>query len=110
MACNTCETSFKTMTSAVVYIVKSGTTALLYVQNQGRNILHLRRIVVCSSSGSTFYLRPPPSGIAWSGPEYLEPGSTSLYYSWTPTAGSVVQAQAEYIEIDGRSRSCSEQF
>ena len=110
MACNTCETSFKSMTSAVVSIVKSGTTALLYVQNQGRNILHLRRIVVCSSAGSTFYLRPPPSGISWSGPEYLEPGATSLYYSWTPTAGSVVQAQAEYIEIDGRSRSCSEQF
>ena len=46
MACNTCETSFKSMTSAVVSIVKSGTTALFYVQNQGRNILHLRRIVV----------------------------------------------------------------
>jgi hypothetical protein len=110
MACNTCETSFKSMTSAVVSIVKSGTTALLYVQNQGRNILQLRRIVVCSTAGNTFYLRPAPSGITWSGPEYLEPGGTSLYYSWTPTAGSVVQAQAEYIEIDGRSRSCSEQF
>lgn len=110
MACNTCETSFRSMTSAVVTIVKSGTTALLYVQNQGRNILHLRRIVVCSTSGSTFYLRPAPSGITWSGPEYLEPGATSLYYNWTPPAGSVVQAQAEYTEIDGRSRSCSEQF
>jgi hypothetical protein len=110
MACNTCETSFRSATSVVVSIVKSGTTAILYVQNQGRNIVHLRRIIVCSSSGSTFYLRPAPSGITWSGPEYLEPGSTVSYYNWTPTAGSVVQAQAEYTEIDGRSRSCSEQF
>ena len=110
MACNTCETSFKSMTSVAVSITKSGTTAILYVTNQGRNIIHLRRIVVCSSSGSTFYLRPAPSGITWSGPEYLEPGTTASYYSWTPTAGSEVQAQAEYIEIDGRSRSCSEQF
>jgi hypothetical protein len=110
MACNTCETSFKSATSVVVSIVKSGSNALLYVQNQGRNIIHLRRIVVCSTSGSTFYLRPAPSGISWSGPEYLEPGTTALYYNWTPTAGSEVQAQAEYIEIDGRSRSCSEQF
>lgn len=110
MACNTCETSFRSATSVVVYITRSGTTALLYVQNQGRNIVHLRRIIVCSTSGSTFYLRPAPAGITWSGPEYLEPGATSLYYSWTPTAGSEVQAQAEYIEIDGRSRSCSETF
>ena len=110
MACNSCETSFKSATSVVVFIVKSGTTAFLYVNNQGRNIVHLRRIIVCSSSGSTFYLRPAPSGITWSGPEYLEPGITSLYYNWTPTAGSDVQAQAEYTEIDGRSRSCSEQF
>ncbi|HEX6372558.1 MAG TPA: hypothetical protein VF006_26795 [Longimicrobium sp.] len=110
MACNTCETSFKAATSVVVSIVKSGTTALLYVQNQGRNIVHLRRILLCTTSGSTFYLRPPPSGISWSGPEYLEPGMMSLYYSFTPPAGSAVQAQAEYIEIDGRSRSCAEQF
>lgn len=113
MACNPCENNFKAATSVVVSIVKSGSNALLYVHNQGRNIAHLRRILLCytSSSGTgTLYLRPPPAGISWSGPEYLEPGGTSLYYNFTPPAGSVVQAQAEYVEIDGRSRSCSEQF
>lgn len=110
MACNTCETSFQSATSVVVSVVKSGTTALIYVQNQGRNIVHMRRIILCTTSGSTFYLRPPPSGISWSGPEYLEQGATVLYYSFTPPAGSEVQAQAEYIEITGRSRSCSERF
>jgi hypothetical protein len=110
MACNTCETNFRTATSVVVSITRVGTTANLYVQNQGRNIVHLRRIIVCSTSGSTFYLRPAPAGISWNGAEYLEPGATLLYYSWTPAAGSEVQAQAEYTEIDGRSRSCSEAF
>ena len=109
MPCNPCETSFQSACTVVVSIVKSGTTALVYVQNQGRNIVHLRRILLCYGSG-TLYLRPPPGGIAWSGPEYLEPGMTNLYYSFTPPAGSTVQAQAEYVEITGRSRSCAEQF
>lgn len=109
MACSSCENGFNTTQSVVVSIVKSGTTALLYVQNQGRNIVHLRRILLCYGNGTT-YLRPPPSPVSWSGPEYLEPFTTSLYYSFTPPAGSVVQAQAEYVEISSRSRSCAEQF
>jgi len=111
MACNPCETSFKSATSVVVSIVKSGTTALVYVQNQGRNIVQLRRILLCYGAGGTLYLRPPPDSISWSYPSaFLEPGITALFYSFTPPAGSAVQAQAEYIEIEARSRSCSEQF
>ena len=107
MACNACETQFQTYQSVVVSIVKSGTNALLYVQNQGRNIVHLRRILLCSAGVSTLFLRPPPSPISWSGPEYLEAGTTSLYYTLSGvTAGTIVQAQAEYVEIEGRSRSC----
>lgn len=110
MACNPCETSFQGSQAVVVSIVKSGTNALLYVQNQGRNIVHLRRILLCYSSGtgsSILFLRPAPSGITWSGPEYLEAGSTSLYYTLSGVpAGNFVQAQAEYVEIAGRSRSC----
>ena len=110
MACNSCETSFQSMTSVVVSIIKSGTTAQVFVTNQGRSIAHMRRIVVCTSAGTTLFLRPPPMGISWSGPEYLEPGFGASYFSFTPPAGSTVQAQAEYVEISGRSRSCSEQF
>ena len=110
MPCNPCETSFQSASTVVVSIVKSGTNALVYVQNQGRNIVHLRRILLCYGGGGTLYLRPPPAGISWSGPEYLEPGMMNLYYSFTPPAGSTVQAQAEYVELTGRSRSCTEQF
>ena len=111
MACNSCESSFQGAQTIVVSVVKSGTNALLYVQNQGRNIVQLRRILLCSTSGggtSTLYLRPPPDPISWSYPSaFLEPGIMALYYTLgSVAAGSIVQAQAEYIELEGRSRSC----
>ncbi|HEX8152652.1 MAG TPA: hypothetical protein VF698_05980 [Thermoanaerobaculia bacterium] len=96
----------------VVSIVKSGTTALLYVQNQGRNIALIRRIVLCyqtpGGGSGLLFLRAAPDGISWIYPStYIEPGLTALYYQLTNLpAGTLVQAQAEYIEIDGRSRSC----
>jgi len=115
MACNACETNFQGALSLVVSITKSGTSALLYLGNQGRNILLIRRILLCQTSGggsSTYYLRPPPDPISWTYPSsYLEPGITALYYSLTNVpAGAIVQAQAEYIEIEGRSRSCPANF
>lgn len=112
MACNTCETNFQGSQSIVVSILKSGANALLYVQNQGRNIVLIRRILLCyappGGGYGVLYLRAAPDGISWTYPStYLEPGITALYYTLTPPTGSVVQAHAEYIEIEGRSRSCS---
>lgn len=111
MACNSCESHFQGAQTIVVSVVKSGTNALLYVQNRGRNVVHLRRILLCRTLGNrmtTFYLRPPPDGISWSYPRaFLEPGLPQLFYTWSsvPT-GSIVQAQAEYVEIEARGRSC----
>lgn len=115
MACNNCETSFQGTQTLVVSVSKSGTSALLYVGNQGRNIVHLRRIILCmtSSGGQTLlFLRPPPSGISWTYPsDYIEPGLTALYYIWNNIpAGAIVQAQAEYVEFEARSRSCPANF
>lgn len=111
MACNGCETTFQSNQSVVVSINRSGTTGNLYVQNQGRNIVLIRRILLCytTSTGSgVLYLRPPPDGIAWSYPSsYLEPGITAFYYSLNVADVQFFQAQAEYIEIEGRSRSCA---
>jgi|GEM_PF-1408953 hypothetical protein len=113
MACNNCEAGFQGAQTIVVSIVKSGTNALLYVQNQGCNIVHLRRILLCyTSSGSgtgTLYLRASPDPISWSYPStFLEPGITALFYTLgSLPAGTIVQAQAEYVEIEGRSRSCA---
>ena len=115
MACNPCETTFQGTQSIVVSIQRSGTTALLYVANQGQNIALIRRILLSAAHGggaTTWYLRPPPDPITWLYPlAYLEPGITALYYRLTNVSpGTIVQAQAEYVEIECRSRSCPETF
>jgi hypothetical protein len=115
MACNSCETGFQSIMSLVLTIQRSGNTARLYLQNAGRNIVLIRRILLCrTDSGSTLtlFLRPPPDAITWTYPSgFLEPGISALYYTMNNvSAGSLVQAQAEYVEIDCRSRSCAESF
>lgn len=65
MTCNSCETSFQGAQTLVVSVTKSGANALLYVSNQGRNIVLIRRILLCSTSGTVLYLRAPPDGISW---------------------------------------------
>lgn len=110
MACNSCETSFQQTQSVVVSISRSGNTGTVYVQNQGKNIVLIRRILLCYTTGfgsGMVYLRPPPDGVAWSYPSsFLEPGITASFYSLTINDVRSFQAQAEYIEIEGRSRSC----
>ncbi|HJR75600.1 MAG TPA: hypothetical protein VJ805_01465 [Nitrospiraceae bacterium] len=116
MACNNCETGFQQYQTVVVSIQRSGTTASLYVQNQGRNIVRIRRIVLCYTrqgvGTTTLYLRPAPDPISWIYPSaFLETGLTALYYQLNNVAaGTIVQAQAEYMEVDGRSRSCPTTF
>jgi hypothetical protein len=114
MACNACETGFQSYQTLVVTIQKSGANALLYVGNQGRNIAHIRRILLCyqppGGGWGQLYLRPPPDGIPWIYPTaFLETGITALYYQLTGlAAGTIVQAQVEFVEVDGRIRSCPE--
>jgi hypothetical protein len=114
MACNSCENGFQDYQSIIVSIKKSGPKALLYVQNQGRNIVFIRRILLCytTSNGSgMLYLRPPPSPISWAYPSgFLETGITALYYELNASNAKIVQAQAEYVEFEGRSRSCQADF
>jgi hypothetical protein len=111
MTCNSCETTFQGSQSLVISVGASVTSAYLDVSNQGRNIVLIRRILLCASfAGGNFvlYLRPPPDPISWIYPSaYLEPGTGASFYVWHGLpVGSVVQAQAEYVEIDGRSSSC----
>lgn len=112
MACTNCEDfSFTPNSSVVVSIQKSGSNALLYVQNQGKNAVEIRRILLCyqtRSGTTTLYLRAAPQQITWTYPlTYLEQGITALFYQLNNlSAGTIVQAQAEYDEFDGRSKSC----
>lgn len=114
MACTRCEDfSFTPNSSIVTSIQISGSNANLYVQNQGKNAVEIRRILLCYQTDggtSTLYLRAAPQGITWIYPlTYLEQGITALFYQLNNLpAGTIVQAQAEYIEFDGRSKSCSQ--
>ena len=114
MACNSCESGFQSYQTVVASIHKSGSNAFLYVSNQGKNIVLIRRILLCiqypNGGTLTLYLRAAPDQISWTYPSsYLETGITALYYTLNNlAAGAIVEAQAEYTEIDGRSRSCPE--
>jgi hypothetical protein len=107
MACNSCESSFQSGSPIAVSVQRTGPTARIFVQNQGRHIALMRRIVVCVDGTWFLFLRPPPDGIPWVYPSaYLEPGLTALYYEFSPGGAQLVQAQAEFLEIDQRNRSC----
>lgn len=114
MSCSQCETAFQDAQSVVVTIMKSGPDALLYVRNQGRHIVHLRRIVVCYAtpgSAGFFFLRPPGDAVPWLYPSaFLEQGGSALFYKFTPPDRATVEAQAEFVELSGRSRSCAVTF
>ena len=113
MACNTCETQFQGSQTLGVTVTKVGANVTLYLHNQGKNVVLIRRIRLCLAFAggaiTTMFLRAAPEGITWTYPlTYLEPGISALYFTLTAvTKGTIVQAQAEYIEIEGRSRSCS---
>ena len=112
MSCNACETGFQNYQTIVASITPSGSTALLYVGNQGRNIAQMTRILLSYSlpngGSGTLYLRPPGQPISWIYPSAtLETGTTALYYQLQNlTTGTIVQAQVEYVEVQDRSRSC----
>ena len=113
MACSFPQEIFNENLNLRVSISVSGTTATLMLENQGFNILQLTRILLGvtypGNGGATvWYLRPPGQPITWSYPEAtLEQGLSATFYTLTGLPhGAVVEAQAEYIEVQDRSRSC----
>jgi len=110
MACTPNELSFQPYQSLVITIQRTGDKVLLYLENQGENVLLIERILLSyvGTGAGTLFLRVPPNGISWIYPSaYLEQGLMALYYDTTFPGLTSVQAQAEYTEIDGRSRSCT---
>jgi hypothetical protein len=111
MTCNFCENYFQGVQPVVVSIQKSGSTFYLYVQNQGKSIVLIQRILLCYTTPSggwgVLYLRPPDNPISWLYPlAFLETGISALYYKINAANIQIVQAQAEYVEINGRAQSC----
>jgi hypothetical protein len=106
---NSIKESFQNSQILVVSIQKSGGNALLYLKNQGRNTVMIRRILLCftyrTGQMTTSVLRPAPA-VSWTYPSsFLDAGIDALFYTLDATNVKAVQAQAEYIEIEGRSQS-----
>jgi len=113
MACNWVENIFTQNENLVVSINVSPGSATLWVQNTGHNILDIRRILLGytlpgGGGAGVLYLRPPGHPITWLYPsQTLEQGIGASYYVLTGLpAGTIVEAQAEYTEVQDRSRSC----
>jgi hypothetical protein len=112
MSCSFPQQLFNQNLNLEVSINVVGGNATLWLQNMGQNILQLTRILlgVTNPGGGAFvlYLRPPGQAIAWSYPSAtLEQGIGASFYTLNGLqAGAIVEAQAEYVEVQDRSRSC----
>jgi hypothetical protein len=107
-ACSPCMESLSDYSPLVIYLVESGGNILVYAQNKGKNIVVIKRLLLCrewSSGWQTInYLREADFIV---GGEAIEQGLTQLKYSASGTGAVSARAYAEYIEITGRSVSCS---
>lgn len=84
------------------------------MENKGYSIVMMHRILLsCTTAagGGTLFQRPPNESIPWLSPSaFLEEGTKALYSKPDVPSVKIVQAQAEYVGIDGRSRSCAANF
>src|SRR5579872_3734950 len=109
MSCNNCTTTFNSYNPLNVTIQKNGGNVLLYMQNQSCNIINVQRALLClnyANGGTTILYLRPNFHIQTLTSGSIEQGTTLLEYSLASTATSA-QAEVEYMEVDGRSVSCS---
>lgn len=109
MACDFCGDTFNSYQPLLVTVQRSGSEVLLYVGNQSTSIISITRMLLCLRHGTgttVLYLRPDYP-IQTLNRRYIESYMVSvLEYRLTSSATSA-QAEAEYVEVDGRSVSCS---
>ena len=109
MACDYCGNTFNSYQPLLITLQRSGGDVLLYTANQSRSIISISRILLClryASGGTTILYLRPDFPIQTLGRREVEQGMTVLQYQATSSANST-QAEAEYVEIAGRSVSCS---
>lgn len=112
--CTPCEGSLTANSSLALSVIRSGggsgSDILVYAQNQGRNIIIIKRMVLClrSNGGQTLlYIREGGFFDFEIGGERLEQGLTQLKFRITNTTAQHARVQAEHIEITGRAQSCT---
>ena len=110
--CTVCETSFKNGHPLRLTMNEFGGDLLIYAQNRGRNIVFVRRIIVCrrSSSGwqSLIFFRDEGTSQTFVvGGGRIEPGSTQLKVRVSKGGATEAMAQAEYYEVPCRALTCN---
>ena len=104
--CTYCPQSFEGYAPLKLSVQQSGNDVLLYARNQSKNIILIKRALLCieSNGGTTIlYIRDGGSFDFYIGGERLEQGSTHLKFKISAPNAVNAQAEAEYIEITGRS-------
>ena len=108
--CTPCEESLYSSSPLTISLMEFGGDILVYARNNGRNIVLIKRLVLCRKwpGGQTInYLREPDFIV---GGERVEQGLLQLKYRASGTGVVSARAKAEYIEITGRSLSCELSF
>ncbi len=111
--CSFCEESFKGYAPLVLRIVKSGGDILVYAQNTSKNIILIKRLLVCINyeyGSVVLFVREGGYYDFYIGGERLEQGATHLKFKISAPTAISARAEAEYIEITSRSVSCLSKF
>lgn len=109
-----CTNPFQGYDPLILSVTKSGNDVLLYAQNNGRNILFIKRMLLRmeygSGSSTTLYIREGGFFDFYIGGERLEQGLTHLKFRTTNASAIRGEASAEYIETTSRARSPLNEF
>lgn len=105
-SCTGCEPTFRSYAPLIVSVTYSSGEVLVYAQNPGRNIVILKRILLCieytSGARTILFIRNFTVG-----GDTVEQGSTQLKYRVAVSNVARIQAEAEYFEASGRNVSCT---
>lgn len=111
--CTVCEQMFKSYAPLVLTVKKSGDEILVYAKNNSPNILLIKRLVLCLEYPQdlyVIYIRQGGYFDLLTGGERLNQSLSQLKFRISVPTPQKAQAQAEYIEVTGRSISCVYEF
>lgn len=111
-SCTPCEESFKGGHPLRLSIAKSGSDFLVYAQNVGKNLIFIRRIVVCRKfdGGMSLNIFRDETGPGFVvGGARIEPGLSQLKVKLSAGSAASARAQAEYYEVTSRAMTCEYQ-
>lgn len=110
--CGQCAESFRQSGPLVLTVTTSRSEVLVYAQNQGRNIIFIKRMRLCfelANSTLTWFIREGGFFDFEVGGERIEPGLSQLKFRRANPGPGTALAIAEYVEVTNRATSnCQE--